>query len=358
MERWLDRSRWTHGWYRLAPWILLLLGGLLAALTGQGQVRHLRALLQYGGEVKDLGRQTRPLASLDSYMVRVVGIPQVIQPAIDTQFGQSVKTTRLIRDVAMFQWQQINVGYGPEYELEWHTGRVNSAHFTKPRGHRNPSLPVFAASFLAPQVSLDGFLLAPKLLKAIIGEVPVQPDVRALPKNLKASFRLVGNALVTVSHQRPRLGDIQVSWQAAPLQTITVFAKVQGVRLVPAQDVAAGQGFVVQLGDQSLSNLLPGVPDGPMYAAGRLGLAWLLMTLGLAGWRGWPGRAYSLRRQGIVAAIAGTGLTGLILGLVWITTRFYLGAGLSVGGLILAGVALWIRLRKDSIGQENVQHSD
>ncbi len=358
MERWLYGSRWKHGWYRLAPWTLLLLGGLLAALTGQGQVRHLQALLQYGGEVKDLGRQARPAASLDSYMVRVVARPHVIQPAVDAQFGQSVKTTRLIRDVAMFQWQQVNVGYGPEYELEWHTGRVNSAHFTRPRRHRNPSLPVFAASFLAPQVRLDGFLLAPKLLKAIIGEVPVQPDVRALPKNLKASFRLVGNALVTVSHQRPRLGDIRVSWQATPLQVITVFAKVQGSQLVPARDAAAGHGFIVQLGDQSLANLLPRVPDGPMYAAGRLGLAWLLMTLGLAGWWGRAGRTDSLRRQGIVAAIAGAGLTGLILGLVWITTRFYLGTGLSVGGLILAGVAWWVRLRKDFPGRGEAQDRD
>ncbi len=354
MERWPDLSRWKHGLYRLVPWVLLVLGGLLAALTGQGQVRHLQALLQHGGEVKDLGRQARPSASLDSYMVRVVGTPQIIQPAVDAQFGQSVKTTRLIRDVAMFQWQQVNVGYGPEYELEWHVGRVNSAHFMRPRGHRNPSLPVFAVSFLAPQVRLDGFLLAPKLLKAIIGEVPVQPDIRALPQNLKASFRLVGNALVTVSRHRPRLGDVRVSWQATPLQTITVFAKVQGRQLVPARDAAAGHGFIVQLGDQSLSNLLPGVPDGPMYPTGRIGLAWLLLTLGLAGWWWRAGRADPLR-QGIVVAVAGAGLTGLILGLVWIATRFYLGVGLSLGGLILAGVAWWVRSRKDFTGHGEAQ---
>jgi len=358
MEQWLDLSRWKHGLYRLTPWVLLLLGGLLTALTGQGQVRHLQALLRHGGEVKDLGRQARPSVSLDAYMVRVVGTPQVIQPAVDPQFGQSVKTTRLLRDVAMFQWQQVDVGYGPEYELEWHAGRVDSAHFARPRRHRNPSLPVVTASFLAPQVRLDGFLLAPKLFKAIIGEVPVQPDVRALPKNLKASFRLVGNALVTVSRHHPRLGDIQVSWQATPLQVITVFARVQGSRLVPARDAAAGHGFIVQLGDQSLSDLLPGVPDGPMYPVGRMSLAWLLMTLGLAGWWWRVGRSDSLRRQGIVAAVAGAGLLGLILGLVWITARFYLGLGLSLGGLLLAGVALWVKLRKDSSGQENAQHDD
>ncbi len=347
IERWLHSFRWQHGGYLWVSWVLLLLGGLLTALTGQGQVRHLQALLRHGGGVVNLGRQARPSPSLDSRMVRVVGTPQVIQPAVDAQFGQSVKTTRLIRDVAMFQWQQVHGDNGPEYQLQWHNGRVNSAHFAQPRGHRNPPLLVSTASFFAPQVRLDGFLLAPALLKAIIGEVPVQPDIRGLPENLKASFRLVGNTLATVLRHRPSLGDIRVSWRSTPLQTITIFAKVQGGQLVPAVNAAAGHGFIVQLGDQSLSNLLPDVPDGPTYPMGRLGLAWFLIALGVAGW--WRGRADPARRV-VVAVIAGAGLTGLILGLYWVTTRFYLGGGLLLSGLILVGAAWWVGSRKSSTG--------
>jgi hypothetical protein len=123
--------------------------------------------------------------------------------------------------------------------------------------------------------------LGPTLLHALPGSQPVPADIQHLPANLAASFSLYQNALVTSADPAsPRLGDVRVYWEAVPVQPVTILARQDGEQLVPAADAADGRGYDVQIGDHSLSDMLPDVPVPPELLSLRRVLSVLLAALG------------------------------------------------------------------------------
>lgn len=320
---------------RLAA-LLLGVGALvLLAATESGAGAHVAALDRHGGAVRDLGAAAAPSSRLYGYMVRVTGMPQVVELPLDADFGVQADTPVLIRHVAMFQWHEINVGY-PLYEQDWVNHVVDSATFSDPRGHANPGpLPIPSRRFIAPRVRLDGFLLDPAIVDAIPGSVPLKPDFGRLPPNLAATFHIVGDALVSSADpQVPHLGDLRIRWREVPLQPISVFARAEGDRLLPARSVAAG-GFVVQLGDRSLADLLPDVPDAPAWPWAQRLLALLLTVAAvLLVAVPWP----RLRRDPLFVIPAALAPLALLAGIEWLRLR----TGLAVGVLLLAAVTATI----------------
>jgi hypothetical protein len=141
-------------------------------------------------------------------------------------------------------------------------------------------MPLRSQSFPAGKVQVGGFTLGPLLLHALPGTQVVAPDPSRLPANLAASFSLYHDYLTTsVDPGSPRLGDVRVSWQAVPVQPVTIFARLDGDRLVRASQ-ADDQGYQLQVGERSLSDVLPDVPDPPEFTTARRGGAILLAALG------------------------------------------------------------------------------
>lgn len=336
----LRRSAWPQ---RVAALVLVVAALALLAATERGVRAHVAALDRHGGAVRDLGATAAPSSRLYGYMVRVTGTPQVVELPLDADFGVQADTPVLIRHVAMFQWHEINVGY-PLYEQDWVDRAVDSATFTDPRGHANPGpLPIPPHRFVAPRVRLDGFLLDAAIVDAIPGSVPLTPDFGRLPPNLAATFHVVGGALVSSTDPRaPRLGDLRVRWREVPLQPVSVFARAEGDRLVPAQSVTAGTGFVVQLGDRSLADLLPDVPDAPTWPWARRVLTLLLTAAAvLLLTAPWP----RLRRDPLFVPAAALAPPAALAGMEWLRLRTELGIGL----LLLAAAAAaagWWRARR------------
>jgi len=329
------RGAWPS---RLAALLLLAVALALLATVEHGVRAHVAALDRHGGAVRDLGSAAAPSSRLYGYMVRVTGTPQVVELPLDSDFGVQADTPVLIRHVAMFQWHEIHVGY-PLYEQDWVNHAVNSATFNDPRGHANPGpLPIPPRRFIAPRVRLDGFLLDPAIVDAIPGSVPLAPDFGRLPPNLAATFHVVADALVSSADpQAPRLGDLRIRWREVPLQPISVFARAEGDRLLPAQSAAAGSGFVVQLGDRSLADLLPDVPDTPAWPWTRRLLALLLavvaMRLLIAAWP-------RLHRDPLFVLAAALAPLTALAGIEWLRLRTGLGVGLlllAVAAAVLAG---------------------
>jgi hypothetical protein len=119
------------------------------------------------------------------------------------------------------------------------------------------------------------------LIDALPGAQAETPDPGKLPANLAASFSLYHDYLTTSANPgSPRLGDVRVSWQAVPLQPVTVFARLDGDRLVRADRTEDGQGYQVQVGVRSLSDVLPDVPEPPEFTTARRVGAILLAALG------------------------------------------------------------------------------
>lgn len=325
--------------YTQRPWTLIAGGALLLVLALVLLVTGERSLLGYraasalhGGEVMDLGRDARPRAGQYGSMLRVVGVPQVVQAPRDPLFNVSASGTRLQRVVEMFQWHELRMGGQVYYEQDWIDHPVDSERFVQPRGHRNGiRFPFRSEVFVAPRVRLDGFLLDSSMLAGINGDQPVTPQPQSLPPNLAASFQLHDDALVTSARPgSPQLGDIRVSWQAVPPQLITVIARADGDKLVPARDAGDGVGFQVELGDRSLRDMLPDLPERPGGMWWRRGLAWLLAWAGVV-------LLAQARRQGAVAWVStlavAVALCAGVGAVLWLTTDL-------TAGLVLAGTAL------------------
>ncbi|MBD8873388.1 TMEM43 family protein [Rhodanobacter sp. DHB23] len=261
---------------------LLALGIVLAAWTEHGLAVYRGALQQHGGDVLDLGSDADPQPNLQGRLVRISGTPRVVVQPLDADFNQQADTPLLVRHVQMFQWHELRMGNDVTYELDWSDTPQDSSHFAQPNGHANPgAFPLQGKRFAAERVQLGGFALGPGLVQDLPGSEAISPDAKSLPENLAASFSLYDDALVTSARPgAPRVGDLRVSWGAAPLQEITVIARVDGDRLVPAADAADGKGYQVDVGDSALVDMRPDMAARPAHAWSCRVLAVLLAALG------------------------------------------------------------------------------
>ena len=296
--------------------VLLLIGVGVAAVVEKGQLDYSAQMKRHGGDVLDLGSNGTPDASEQGFMVRVVGQLQVVEAPLDKQFNQQTDQPVLIRHVHMFQWRELRYGGAPTYEMDWQDHPVDSSHFEHPEGHTNPDkFPLQGDQFDAGLVRLNGFVLAPALVHALTGSEPVTPNLRNLPSNLAASFSLYNNGLVTSAvPTHPQLGDLRVTWEAVPVQTVTIVAKVDGNKLVPASDATDGIGFAVQSGDMPLSGIFPDSPLSPEVPWLRRALAMLLATLGA----GLLVRWHYQRIDPMLAPAIAVGVIGAVDTVLWL----------------------------------------
>jgi hypothetical protein len=261
--------------------VLLIAGLGLAAITERGLLIHHLAAVRHGGDVVQPGGRG-PQPGMHGSMVLVSGTPEVIAAPRDDDFNLSVPAPVLERKVEMFQWREVRLGSDVHYELDWSGELQDTGKFEQPRGHANPrAFPLESRRFVAGRVRVGGFALGPVLVDALPGSTPVAPDPSRLPANLAASFSLYHGYLTTSADpSSPRLGDVRVSWQAVPLQPVTVFARLDGDRLVRASEAGDGRGYQVQVGERALGDVLPDVPDPPESTPARRGGAMLLAALG------------------------------------------------------------------------------
>jgi hypothetical protein len=260
--------------------LLLVAGVGLAAVTERSLLVHHLAAVRHGGDVVQAGSRG-PQPGQHRSMMLVSGTPEVIEAPHDANFNLTVATPLLARRVEMFQWREVHVGSDVHYELDWSDELQDTGKFEQPRGHANPkAMPLQSQRILAGKVQVGGYTLGPLLVRALPGVETVAPDPSRLPANLAASFSLYHDYLTTsVDPGSPRLGDVRVSWQAVPVQPVTIFARLDGDRLVRASQ-ADDQGYQVQVGERSLSDVLPDVPDPPEFTTVRRGGAIVLAALG------------------------------------------------------------------------------
>lgn len=262
---------------------LLVLAGIgLEALNASSLIGYRNAARVHGGEVIELGADAQPSAGQHGFMARVVGTPRVIEAPHDEQFNQSADTPVLLRRVEMFQWREISIGGSVHYEQDWVDHPLDSSHFKDPVGHANPGrFPIDSRQINAGLVQMGGFKLSSVLVHALPGSQTIKPDVAALPENLAVSFSRDHDYLVTSARPGvPRLGDLRVSWDAVPLQQVTIVARLDGARLEAATDAGDGKGYQLQIGDVPLLDLFPDLPVPPDFVMTRRILSVLLAALG------------------------------------------------------------------------------
>ncbi|KGI77207.1 TMEM43 family protein [Oleiagrimonas soli] len=338
----MTQDRRPATWKLLGGSLLLLIAMAMLASNESNVMTYRAAAARHGGVVVEATRKG-PTKGNDGDMVRVTGTPSVTKPAVDPQFGIRANVPILWRVTEMFQWREIDYGGSVSYELQWVDHPVDSSIFKQRARHRNPSaLPFGGGRYLAGDMQLDGFKLSPAIVSAMPGRTHVTPDFSTLQPNMAASFRVVKGTLMTSEDpSSPQLGDLRVSWRAAPLQEITLIARNRDGTLVPAEGVEDGPGFELQVGQHDVLDMQPDLPPRPW-----LPWLWRVLSLVLAVFGAYAllrgVAASSARRAGPVAALGvGIALICGLGGVMWITRRADLG-GILLGVAVLAlAVTAW-----------------
>lgn len=312
---------------------------LLASLLLIGFTEHtdrLRALGEdaLGGFVLS-GGEAQPGPTSDGQLVFVTGPPQIVAPARDPQFNVGAQAPSLIRKVEMFQWHEIGAGH--DYELDWVDHPVDSSKFMQPGGHENPGVfPFDGVRFDSPDVRVQGFRLAPELVRAIPGVEPYTPDLRALPPNMAATFQPQDGMLITSADPKsPRLGDLRVSWQQIAPKALTVLARAQHGVLVGTNDASGHPLTQVQIGKRSLSDVVSGAPQRPPYAWARRVLAILL------GWAGLMLLLSARRRDELGSLFIVIVPLALLASASWLGVRNAIAIALALIAILAAIGAAW-----------------
>lgn len=332
---------------------LLVLGIVLAALTEHSVGDYRLALQLHGGGVIDLGHSMEPQDGLQGHMVRISGTPRVVEAPYDSDFNQQAATPVLARHVRMFQWRELRLGSNVTYEQDWADTPQDSSRFAQPQGHANPGpFPIASKRFDAGNVELGGYKLDATLVHALPDSEPVAPNAKTLPANLAASFSLQDGALVTSANPgNPRVGDLQVSWSAVPLQEVTVIARVDGDHLVAVPNAVDGDGYEVNVGDSTLLDMRPDIAAQPALVWPRRILALLLGTLGMG---------LLLRQQNAtridprLALGGGLLVVGVFAAMPWLGSNAAAASAWAV--VALAGLALLVWHRRASRPRPHTHH--
>jgi hypothetical protein len=298
-------------------------------------IRH-SAAAQTRPNAKMLDAKARPKPALDGKIVRLAGTPRVLEPPRDRDFGITFDTPLLVRRVSMFQWHEARADNKVTYRQDWLDHAVDSRRFKHPSGHANTQAFPFAGhKFLAPRVRLGHFKLAPAIVRALPAPVSaVTPSFRRLPVNLQASFQAHDGALTTsVDPEHPRLGDLRVRWLAAPLAPVTVLARVDGDRLVPAAQALGDPGLKVRQRPRASNDAVADLPLSPHAA-----WAWRVLALVLASLGAWL--LVRRRRAGVSGIITAMGLAVGVLALLAGGVWFALSVWVAVVAWIIAALAL------------------
>lgn len=321
--------------------LVLVVLALVVVLVSETRLHQTRASI--GGVIHDLGSPTHDINRMDvsGKLVRISGMPKILTPPMDPQFGVRADAPVLTRSVEMSQWHESNYGGGPpSYQRDWLDYRVDSSKFVHPRGHTNPQrMPFHGRRFQASDVRIAGLKLAPGLVYAIPGEKSFPPQMENMPANLAATFALRdGKLWSNPIAGSPQLGDLRVSWTIVPDSVLTIVARVTAGELVPAEDLP-GAGFSVFLGDVPLDVLMPGVPRPPSSP-------WLWRVLALVLMIGGYLLLSTLRqrpRDLVFAAPATIATLALAEAFVWWSTWRFVALLVALVIITVAAIAYWRR---------------
>ena len=165
-------------------------------------------------------------------LVSIHGTLVVSDPPRDTQLslvadGQAV----LMREVQMYQWQEICEVGACRYEGIWASQRIDSTPFQTHTGHSNPEFPFASESLIGDGMRVADLDIAPGLVVAAVEPVDYSIEAGRLPPNLAATFEARDGDLYTGVANDPKIGDLRIHYRSIPAGAINLTAIQHGSRL-------------------------------------------------------------------------------------------------------------------------------
>lgn len=273
---------------------VVVFAGIVLLFWNEGRtVKEARALAEGAGLVVSVAAD-RVDPALDGKLVHVSGDVRAGAALQDGDFGVSATGLRLTRRVEMMQWREErrSKGQGQEdeynYVREWSETPVDSSRFRYAADHRNPPWPaVGQRDLFARDARLGAFAFGEPLIRQIgSGEahsVDQAAAQRARQLFGRQAVAIQGGLFVGQDASQPRIGDLRVSWEVVPAQTVSLVGR-QGAGTLAAYRASNGNEILlVRRGSLDARAMF----DAAQSDNATLG--WVLRFVGVivvfAGWR-------------------------------------------------------------------------
>jgi hypothetical protein len=189
----------------------------------------------------------------------------------DTDFGIAATAIKLIREVEMYQWVEVqkseektSAGGTTEttttytYQKEWRDNLVDSSQFKVTSGYENPrEMKYRSSTLMAEGVTMDAFDLPAFLVSQIGGAMSL--SVENLDKataEVKAAARLhEGGVYLGANPNSPAVGDLRVSFLTVPTGPISVVARQAGKSFVSLRTATGGELNLLENGIVSAEDM-------------------------------------------------------------------------------------------------------
>jgi hypothetical protein len=287
---------------RLYRWVLSGLALFLAAfpLLFWNESRTLGQYRRSGEGVLEVHpvRMDRIDPDMNGKLVHVSGLAITGETLRDPVFGVAANAVKLRRRVQVYQWREKTVpvddaaGGGDSktavvYDAAWSDRIIPSSEFQAAAEHPNPpAFPYADREFTAKTVTLGAYTLSQPFIEQIDRFRPLKLDREALsrlPADIRWDARRQPDGFfIGDDPEKPAVGDMRATFQAAGPLTVTVVGRQAGNLLLPYPS-DKGMISLLRVGAHSVEGVFPPAREG--HAALIWGLrlgGFALMFLGLA----------------------------------------------------------------------------
>lgn len=300
--------------------LVLIPGSIVLLSWNEGRAVKTAASLKEGAAAVVSVAADAVLPTNEGKLIHLTGEATTAENVTDPMFAVSQTAIRLTRTVEMYQWKEEKkskthkkFGGGTEtqtthtYTKDWSAKLIHSTEFNQPADHQNPTV-MIADSLVttAGHVTLGKFNLPTTIVGKLRGDQPlplIDADLKALPADLQAKVKCVGDAFYVGAHPvapatveadpaapapagadpaAPVIGDQRVKFTVLKPATFSILARQSGETLTVYPTKAGREIERVEPGDVPAAAMFQHAEhENTVLAWGlRLG-GTLLMALGI-----------------------------------------------------------------------------
>jgi hypothetical protein len=270
--------------------LALIVGAAILIFWNEGRaVQTARSLTEGEGMVID-GDQAKVDPGNDGKLVDVNGELATKLPLADPEFGISTPAARLVRTVEVYQWKEEsrtetkkNLGGSEDkvttytYTQVWSEPRFDSSRFHDPGGHENPQLRYRHFEVAAGDATLGAFRPGAAVLRRLAANDEFRVDPAAAA-TLRDRFGMAtvsdGRIFVGADLNRPRIGDLRVSYRVAGVGPVSLIGRQSGADFTEFPTKAGDRLLMASAGTVSANDMFKAAE-----AENRM-LTWILRGVG------------------------------------------------------------------------------
>lgn len=359
----------------LVGFVLIPASMALHAWNEYRTVHRTRGLTEARELVQSIPDANTVSPDLEQKLVHLSGFADTEEVLTDDEFFVRHKALHMARRAQMFQWVEKerkndeNNKKEYEYSYAWVNVPVDSSAFREPAGHENPTMRYIEKKVAAQEVHVGAYRLNTYLHNAIGGwsaiDIPEKAIMENVPEEEQEAYLFRNNELFigsdgTPEPERPRLGDMRISFEVVEPKDVSFVAQQRGDTFGEFRTSNGEEILSLYLGTLSAEDVMVKLETENTVLAWALRLVGLVLCV--------VGFALCLKPLSavvsfipfaeqltgaltfIVALLLGGMISVVVIGISWIAVRPLFGISL----LAVAGIAIYLLSRMSRKQKEQI----